>query len=413
MTSADAPGARTASAARTRGAIVEAARRLFLTDGVAATTLARVAAQARITRPGLLKHFSTFDLLLDEVASQFEHRAVAVARAGMGERAQDEESADYAVLSAQLLSVSMTRPPAPATVNAHHRQLLLGGIPALQGAGDTSGLLPADDAQRRRLVAAWEGLHVLSCYFSEISPATTFVARQNAGRTTTPPMERLAAQRVPFQSLLTPQVGYAPGRRRREKIIIDATRVFAQQGFHGTTVRELAAAVGVSASTLLHHVGDKTHLLAEVLRHRDEELVARRDGVALDPIVELAQLGAEARRDQALEPGLIDLYAVLSTEATAPHHPAHAYFKERYARTIAYFEDTMRRASLILDEPVDARLEATWLVALWDGLQYQHVLQPGAIDIPTLLDTHLDALFGDSDALQEARRNVLQTLPDQ
>ena len=43
-------------------------------------------------------------------------------------------------------------------------------------------------------------------------------------------------------------------------------------------------------------------------------------------LVELAALNSTRR-------GIVELFTVLSAEATAPDHPAHACFVERYRRT--------------------------------------------------------------------------------
>ena len=45
------------------------------------------------------------------------------------------------------------------------------------------------------------------------------------------------------------RIRYANGERRRSEIINAAMRVFAQQGFHGLSLRQIAEAVGVSAAT--------------------------------------------------------------------------------------------------------------------------------------------------------------------
>jgi hypothetical protein len=82
------------------------------------------------------------------------------------------------------------------------------------------------------------------------------------------------------------------------------------------------------------------------------------------------------------------MYAVLSTEATHADHPAHAYFAHRYARTIDYFESAIARAGVGADDP---HLEAVWLVALWDGLQYQLLLDPGGVDLPGELEHHVES----------------------
>jgi hypothetical protein len=86
------------------------------------------------------------------------------------------------------------------------------------------------------------------------------------------------------------------------------------------------------------------------------------------------------------------VYAVLSCEAVPDGHPAHAYFTERFTRGIDYFAELFRLAQSDGDLPAhrDPEREAIWLVALWDGLQYQWLYDRSAVDIAAHLEAHLD-----------------------
>jgi len=55
------------------------------------------------------------------------------------------------------------------------------------------------------------------------------------------------------------------GRRRRQQILDAAADLFARHGFHGVTVDDLGAAVGVSGPALYHHFSSKEELLGEML----------------------------------------------------------------------------------------------------------------------------------------------------
>lgn len=97
------------------------------------------------------------------------------------------------------------------------------------------------------------------------------------------------------------------------------------------------------------------------------------------------------------------MYAVLSTEAIHPDHPAHAYFTDRFSRTIDYFEGLIANSDSGSPDP---RLDAVWLVALWDGLQYQLILSPGDMDLPAQLDHHIQTSLGITPATKS-------TIPDE
>jgi AcrR family transcriptional regulator len=72
---------------------------------------------------------------------------------------------------------------------------------------------------------------------------------------------------------------------RREAILQTAIRLFAQNGFRGTTTRELAQAVGVSEPVLYQHFPSKSDLykaIIETLMERVEEMPWDGLGLPLD-----------------------------------------------------------------------------------------------------------------------------------
>lgn len=54
-------------------------------------------------------------------------------------------------------------------------------------------------------------------------------------------------------------------RSARPAILAAARRLFAQRGFAGTSMREIALAAGVSKAAIYHHFQDKRHLYRELL----------------------------------------------------------------------------------------------------------------------------------------------------
>jgi AcrR family transcriptional regulator len=188
--------------------------------------------------------------------------------------------------------------------------------------------------------------------------------------------------------------GYAVGRARRDEIVDEAMKLFAAGGFRKTSLAEIAEAAGISKATLLHHFGSKDNLLIAVLRRRDERAPAGLPSPDVAPL-DLASGLTEGARRNAREPGLVELYSVLAAESASPAHPGHAFFRERFRVGRAYF--TAMFAALAADgrlQPgADPAFEATWLLALWDGLQLQWLYDPSAVDVADQLGRHLDDLI--------------------
>lgn len=168
---------------------------------------------------------------------------------------------------------------------------------------------------------------------------------------------------------------YAKGRARREQILTEAVALFAESGYQAASLRDLATRCGLSLAGLLHHVGDKQSLLLAVLERRDVEDVAASDLVAGSGRERLAALVDVVRRNAGRR-GIVELFSVLSAEATSPAHPAHAFFDARYRRIVATLADAFADCS----HPAPSSA-ARRLVAVMDGLQVQWLLHPDDVDM--------------------------------
>ena len=190
------------------------------------------------------------------------------------------------------------------------------------------------------------------------------------------------------------QRGYAKGRAKRREIIDQAMALFGEVGYRGASLREIAARCGISPPGLLHHFPTKESLLLAVLEHRDEVDIAwvgldQTDGVVtLRRLVELVELNAGRRN-------IVELYAVLSAEATSAEHPAHAFFVERYQTSVGAAVAAYRQAGDAgeLRPEVDPEIAGRQLIALMDGMQVQWLLDGGRTDmigaVRALVSSHL------------------------
>lgn len=65
------------------------------------------------------------------------------------------------------------------------------------------------------------------------------------------------------------------GRGNEAAILNAALAAFGDKGFHGASMRDVARGAGTSLSNLYNYFPSKSRLLAEVLRHANDELVTR------------------------------------------------------------------------------------------------------------------------------------------
>lgn len=73
----------------------------------------------------------------------------------------------------------------------------------------------------------------------------------------------------------TPAAAAAGAAERRDaQILAVATRLFYEKGYHASTMREVAAGVGIKAGSLYNHYAGKGELLFRIARDVMEELLA-------------------------------------------------------------------------------------------------------------------------------------------
>lgn len=168
---------------------------------------------------------------------------------------------------------------------------------------------------------------------------------------------------------------YGRGRQTRHQILMAAMEQFAETGYRGSSLRDIAARAGLSHPGLLYHFPTKELLLKSVLEHRDEVDSARYPTHGVDGLTVLRNLIASAESNEHTR-GIVELFAVISAEATSADHPAHEYFVVRYADLLADVERafTEIRDHGHLHEGIDPGQAAQQAIALMDGLQVQWLL---------------------------------------
>jgi AcrR family transcriptional regulator len=185
---------------------------------------------------------------------------------------------------------------------------------------------------------------------------------------------------------------YIKGVAKREEILSVALEVVAAKGYGRATVRELAEAVGLTQAGLLHYFSSKEELFTEILRLRDERDSGGYTN-SVRPVVDMVDAYVGTIRHNAQVPGLVQLFARLSAEATDSESLAHDYFAARYATLREYIATSIRAMQQTGDLPVDVDADAVAriFIAVSDGLQTQWLIEPNfeMADVMTYLARQL------------------------
>lgn len=172
-----------------------------------------------------------------------------------------------------------------------------------------------------------------------------------------------------------PKGDAATNAARRLDILRAAFDVFSRGGYKGGSLTQIAEIVGMTEAGILHHFKTKANLLTEVLAYRDQltnELVS----AEIEGGVGFVTGWIKVVENNVQVPGMVELFCVVSAEATKEDHPAHEFFQRRYSSTIALAKQAMvdlQNKGFISKNAIPEDLGRA-LIALSDGLQVQWLL---------------------------------------
>ncbi|MBZ5739853.1 TetR/AcrR family transcriptional regulator [Nocardioides mangrovi] len=158
-----------------------------------------------------------------------------------------------------------------------------------------------------------------------------------------------------------------------ERLHAAALTLFAERGYHGTGIRQLADAAGLSSASLYHYMGTKEDLLVAIMRASLGELVEKGEGIAADlrrtPRDRLVDLVGLHVTTHALAPDqtrvVDDEVRVLSTEARREVVALRDRYEAAWQRVL---EDGAAAGSFTMTDPALTRralLEMCSGVARW------------------------------------------------
>jgi len=194
------------------------------------------------------------------------------------------------------------------------------------------------------------------------------------------------------QAHAEPARPHRKGEARRAEILAKAIDLFAEHGVEAS-LRAIGEAIGVSHAALRYYFASRDELLVEVYRAHERGSKAGADSGS-DSGSETGLIPASASAVEVMEisarlnrtiPGLIELYATLTTDALQERqHPVtREFIQERFVHVRADLAERIRagQAAGDIDATIDPDDAAALVAAASDGLQLQWLLHPDAVDI--------------------------------
>jgi AcrR family transcriptional regulator len=168
--------------------------------------------------------------------------------------------------------------------------------------------------------------------------------------------------------------------RRRQQILDSVIAVLAQRGVDRASLRTVGEAIGVSHTALRHYFSSRDELLVAAYRAHEARAdgdVPPADESPLGPIVDSAE------RNRSI-PGLVELYATLTTDALQEQHAvSREFIRDRFrslrAELAARIESAQQAGRVA--GGIDPHDAAALVIAASDGLQIQWLLDPDEVDV--------------------------------
>lgn len=188
----------------------------------------------------------------------------------------------------------------------------------------------------------------------------------------------------------------------RERLSTHAARLFAERGYHGTSVNDLASALGIQKSSIYAHIGNKEDLLAEIALGGAGAFHAALDAVPADALpAERLRLALHAHLDivkRQLEVATVWLqeWRFLNGE------PRAEFLRQRraYERRIAgLFRDAIRAGALREDLDVKHAVLLLLSAANWTYTWFN-----ARTDVDEVCERYWDLLLNGMAAPRPRRR---------
>ena len=188
----------------------------------------------------------------------------------------------------------------------------------------------------------------------------------------------------------TPEENEKIRQNRKTGIIKTALKLFAEQGYHKTTISEIAKETGMSKGLLYNYFKNKEDLLKAVVIHNYQE--------ASDQLFQLFQNKMKELSHDELLRVIIEAFFVMMKEYEPMWKLSISLsmqigdMPEIKNLMFKIFNDSFERISLLLPENKDTASQARIIAATMDGIALHYYLLGDAYDLESVKNTLINNL---------------------
>lgn len=172
--------------------------------------------------------------------------------------------------------------------------------------------------------------------------------------------------------------------RTYEELILAAEKLFIEQGFHATSVDEIAFEAGYTKGAVYSNFESKEDLFFVVYERRADRAVAEIEQILREngPAAGLELLASDAAHRRGREDGWLAVYFEFWA-----HIVRNPSLRQRFARIHARVAEPMHAAvERIVEErdivmPVEARSLNVAMIAMVSALSLERLTQPDVVDV--------------------------------
>jgi AcrR family transcriptional regulator len=180
---------------------------------------------------------------------------------------------------------------------------------------------------------------------------------------------------------------------RLDRLLATAANVFAEKGFHSTTMRDLARETGMSLAGMYHYVGGKDELLFLIQRRCFTDVLAGAESAVRGSSPPPERLERFIRHHVTFFAGHMSEMKVLSHDAESLHGELLAEINELKRRYVAVLTDLIQGAGVIAEAGIDPHVASYALFGMMNWI-YNWYDPEGAVS-PERLSEQFTRLFLD------------------